>query len=124
MTVPRGLAAPSRVQISYVDKGETVNDYASELSATVYRRGARYEVQIVDKWGTTRDRGVVKWKGSRNRRYRAASLDELLRIAISEERTRPTDENKRDDAVALIDAVREAIYDAQDIEEERLAKAQ
>lgn len=81
-------------------------------NATVFtvRKDDRYELTVRQHWGL--DRGLCEEYGSVDRRYRADSLDELLAIAISE--VRDDDEFKDNHLGDALEAIRRAMFEAED----------
>jgi len=82
-----------------------------ERLAKVYRTRRGYELQLEHSWGS--NQGYLQRNGDDSRRFRADSLDELLRIGIAESRG---DETFGDPKFAQ--AIRDAIYEAEDAQDD------
>lgn len=74
-------------------------------------RGRGYELLTRIRWGS--NQGRLEEHGRHERTYRANTLDELLRVGIAESRS---DEEMNDPE--LIQAIRSAVFEAQDAEAE------
>lgn len=85
----------------------------SELSATVRKVKRGYALDVLSRWGS--NQGYLEEHGRTERQYRAAELDDLLRIGISEIKD---DSDLSDVSASLCQAIRNAIYAAQDAEDE------
>ena len=75
--------------------------------ATVYRLSGGYELATTIRWGS--NQGYLEEHGRHERRYRAATLDELMRVGVAESRA---DSDMNDPE--LSQAIRSACFDAQD----------
>lgn len=73
---------------------------------TISERAGRYKLAIHAAWGS--NQGYYEDHGSDDRQYRADSLDELMRIAISAEQGREEPDQ------GVMTAIRNAIYEAED----------
>lgn len=72
----------------------------------------QYELYVRSAWGS--DQGHYEEHGRTERRYRAASLEDLLDTGISEVRNDTEFDDK--ETSQLVAAIREAIFEAQDEE--------
>ena len=101
--------------ISTADHGHSgqPGDYYTERIARVKNAGKRFELYVRSAYGS--NQGHYEEHERTVRRYRADSLEDLLRIGISEVR----DDTEFDDKETskLVAAIREVIFEAQDLEE-------
>jgi hypothetical protein len=103
------MAIPdSAKELSCVDKGADAHNVgykrASIRSATVYQlKSGKYALEIRAAYRMDEDQ-QMEWAHDMKRQYRHAEIDDLMAIALDEE---------RDDDIRA--AIREAIYTAQDV---------
>lgn len=74
--------------------------------------GGRYELSLLLRWGS--NQGYLEEHGRVERRYRARTLDDLLRVAQTELREDGAIDDR--DRPEVLQAVRDAIFDAEDAE--------
>jgi hypothetical protein len=72
-------------------------------------KNGQYELAVQTADGS--NQGCLEWHDSDETRFRAASLEELLRIGVAETRN-----DHRFNAPEIVSAIRDAIFEAQDAE--------
>jgi hypothetical protein len=93
------------------DIGQPGSGYTRFFAGIKRASAGQYEIHVRSVWGS--NQGCLEEHGRIQRRYRAATLDELLRVAISEVRA---DSELADSVSFLCAAIRDAVFDAQDAE--------
>lgn len=97
-------------EATYGDRGQPGSGYRLG-DVTVYRTvSGRWEIEVVLRWGS--NQGYLEELDRVERRYRARSLDDLLRIAAVE--LREDGGIPEQDRSGLLQAVRDAIFEAED----------
>lgn len=90
--------------------------YSVEKAMIRLVNSGRYEVKVISAWGS--NQGYYQEQGSVERRYRAGSIDEVMRVAIAEIRA---DSELQDSAAKLAAAVRNVCFEAEDAEDAEAA---
>ncbi len=101
-----------------IDPGQAGTAYSKRF-ASVFRAGTRFELVVVSESGKNRESPYPPLPDSTiERRYRALTLDELLKVALAE---LAADAELTSEAPVLTAAIREAIFQAQILPGPRMA---
>ena len=106
--------------IAWVDKGKggmPGSDYSDMIAGVRLVRPGRFELYVRAAWGS--NQGYLEEHRRIEREFRAGSLDDLMRIGITE--IRQDAEFLADDAAKLVAAIREACFEAEDKVQEHSA---
>ena len=90
------------------DEGRPGTGYSKRVAFVTELRPSRYQIDVRSIWGS--NQGYLQEEGRVERKYRADSLAELLRVAIAE--TRGDDEFPS--PAKLCEAIRQAVFEAED----------
>jgi hypothetical protein len=93
------------------DDGHPGSQFWQKRAGVVRTKGGQYELHVRSRWGS--NQGSLEEHGRVERRYRAPTLDDLLKVGICEVRR---DSDLGDCADALCAAIRNVIFEAQDAE--------
>lgn len=106
--------------VAVADQGRTgqPGDRACKIFAGVRQRGDQWELQATYARGSNQGGPEPNWEHSTTRAYRGDNLDELLRISLSEVK----EDSAFSDVVSdMRESVRQAIFDAKAIEDDKPA---
>lgn len=90
-------------------RGTPGQSYGTTRARVYALPSGRFELTLLDAWGS--NQGYLEEHGRNERRYRADSLSELLRVGVAEVRQ---DDELKGSVDKLVAAIREAIFDAED----------
>lgn len=91
------------------DRGTPGQEFSKMFAGVKRAKNGQYELHVRSVWGS--NQGYLEEHGREERKFRADTLDELLRVGISEIRGDEAFESPK-----FAQAVRNAIYEAQDAE--------
>lgn len=99
-------------RVPFGDRGMPGTEYDAGRVTVARVRPGRYALEVVVSWGS--NQGYLEEHGRVERRYRAATLDDLLRVAQAELSRDP--ELSDEERAAAQQAVRDAVFEAEDAE--------